>query len=480
MSRKPLVHILWTITILFLSASVFAQGQGKPNANPCPTPVAPTGDTACFFGPGCLDTSFGTNGVRTFSLTVGAVVDSRLEAVEVQSDGKIVGVGQIHDSSTSTNDDFLIVRLNTDGSLDTSFGDVDPGNPLQRRGYKTDNFSTNQSYPGDVARSLLIQPDGKILVGGNTYPEGWIVARYNTDGTRDTTFGTNGAVKPGFGTWVNEFAMQSDGKILATGPSNPLFRVMRLNSNGTLDPTFGSGGAVSANPSTTSRGKGTALALAIQVVSGQERIVLGGAGYDATTKQQENNAKDKFALMRFLPSGAIDNSFGTAGRVMTAFFSVGDGIHSLATDSQNRIVAAGQVSNLGCTPGDAGFARYSVTGALDTSFSGDGKANIDIYNWANHVVDVEMQIVSDGMNSYEKIVGFGPTWPGSHFALVRLNSDGTLDSSFGPGTFGPGRVTLNVGESDSAQSAAIQADNRIIVAGNSNPLNNMSFARYLP
>ena len=95
-------------------------------------------------------------------------------------------------------------------------------------------------------------------------------------------------------------------------------------------------------------------------------------------------------------------------------------------------------------------------------------------------MDVETQIVSDGINSDEKIVGFGPTWPGPHFALVRLNSDGTLDATFGPGTFGPGRVTLNVGQQDHAYAATVQADNGVIVTGVSQPMNNILFARYLP
>jgi uncharacterized delta-60 repeat protein len=334
---------LMTIIICAFHLAMFSQNRPP---NQCPAPAAPSGDTRCYSGPGCLDVSFNTTGFLTFAPA--GTEDIGLHDITVQADGKMVGVGWI-DETTSGGSEGFVVRFNADGSLDTTFGDVDLSNPLLRRGYISD---------GGMARTVAIQPDGRIVVGGSFPTGGWTIIRYMPDGVRDATFDNDGIVTAGFGLFVQDLAIQSDGKILAAGPSN--FTVLRLNNDGSRDQMFGTNGVVSVNPSSTSLGVGSAVSVAIQIVAGQELIVLGGSGYDASTVKQRNSAKEKYMLMRLSPTGSIDMSFGASGRVSTSFFDHTDRVFSIAIDSQNRIVAAGQSGTSTCDEStDASFARYS-------------------------------------------------------------------------------------------------------------------------
>jgi uncharacterized delta-60 repeat protein len=255
--------------------------------------------------------------------------------------------------------------------------------------------------------------------------------------------------------------------------------VLRLNTDGSRDTTFGSNGVVTHNASLTTLGKGSAIAMALQTIGGQERIVLAGYGYDATTKQQQNNAKDKYWLMRLLPNGSIDPGFGASGRVSTSFFGLGDIAFSIDIDSQNRIVAAGQ-SGVGPCDGDASFARYLTNGSLDPTFSGDGRLTVDIFNGlgnANRAVKVQ------SINGDDKIVGFGQTEraAGLHdMAIIRLNSDGTGDSTFGSGAFGAGKVTLDISPNDYVWAGTLYPDGRMAIAGVTDNGTYASVARFMP
>src|SRR4030095_749310 len=158
--------------------------------------------------------------------------------------------------------DFLVVRYNTDGSLDTSFGDPDPLNAPLHRGYVVTPFSTGY----DVAHAALLQPDGKIVVGGYTFPTASMaVARYNTDGSLDPTFGNGGKVFVDLpGGWG--LAIQSDSKLLIAGETqgDSSFVVARLNPNGALASSFAAGGNLVVKPTSSKHG-GQALAYAIAI-----------------------------------------------------------------------------------------------------------------------------------------------------------------------------------------------------------------------
>src|SRR5256886_12512432 len=158
---------------------------------------------------GDLDPTFGTGGQVTTDLAHSTDIAN---AVAVQADGKLVVVGQTYKHNDYTGEDFAVARYNTDGTLDTTFGV---------------NSKVRTDFPGlaAVASSVLVQPDGKILVAGGAFPlftflGDFELVRYNPDGSLDTSFGNGGIVTtsfPGQGSYAFALALQSDGKIIAAG-----------------------------------------------------------------------------------------------------------------------------------------------------------------------------------------------------------------------------------------------------------------------
>jgi uncharacterized delta-60 repeat protein len=422
--------------------------------------------------------SFGGSGfVRTDP--DGPAYSAGSEAIAVQPDGKVVVAGGSFDPSKGSMS-FTVLRYNVDGSLDTLFGDPDPLNPPMRRGFVVTSFSTSSN---NIAHALLLQPDGKIVVGGSGL--NMAVARYNSDGTLDTSFGSGGKVIVDFGSSaaVQRVALQSDGKLVLAGqagaPSG--FGLARLNPNGSLDSTFGTGGKLVVNPSSVKRGSGFAWALAIQripAVTGEERIVVGGRSSTGSS------APNEWTLMRFKPNGATDTTFGSSGRVSTAFSGFGDTLMRLAIDSNNRIVAAGLTRTASSTCGsyviDYAVVRYMQDGGLDGSFSG-GKQIVDIYGGMDELYGMVLQL--DGkivLSGYAKSSDLTV----SDFALVRFNSDGSRDSSFG--LLGNGIVTTDLyGFDDYAIGIALQpSDGKIVITGSAKLVSgghdDIVVARYWP
>ena len=209
---------------------------------------------------GSLDTTFGTNGkVFTFFGTPGSTRDNA-NSVAIQNDGKIVVAGNSLIINTSINR-LAALRYNVDGSLDTSFGNA---------GILTTNFGAF----GAEGSSLAIQQDGKLVIGGNSIltqngNKIFAVVRFNIDGSLDTTFDSDGQVTTFIGTFMNNLfstIIQGDGKILVSGYSNSLndnvFTIVRYNTDGSLDTSFDSDGIVN-NISDSSAYLG-AYALALQ------------------------------------------------------------------------------------------------------------------------------------------------------------------------------------------------------------------------
>jgi uncharacterized delta-60 repeat protein len=406
---------------------------------------------------GCLDTTFGTSGQVA---TQFSGISGGASSVLIQTDGKIVGAGMI------SNSDFIVARYNTNGSVDNTFGAIDPLNPSARLGYNTVSFISGNQFG-----KALLQPDGKILVSGNTLkPNGgsgkavMVVARFNSDGSLDTGFGTGGKTTIEFSSGANaeSIAIQSDGKIVLAGFS--YFSLARLNTDGSLDASFGIGGMLTLNASIASGGISGAHAVAIQKVpalTGEERILVGGYASTASTSWD-------FALMRFKPDGTIDPTFGNNGRMITDFFGFEDQVRDLALDASNRIVAGGLTyiasDQCGAYVEDLGLARYLENGSLDLSFNGTGLQHVDFY--AGLDIGKEVAIQSDG-----KIVMVG--WARNdgntitNFGVVRLNADGSRDASFGPR--GDGVIGTDFPSSQThysyANAVALQSDGKIVVGG---------------
>ena len=338
---------------------------------------------------GDLDTSFDTDGKLTTAIGSGADI---AYSVVLQSDGKILVAGNSYNGS---NDDFAIVRYNTDGSLDTSF-DTD--------GKKTTAIGSG----ADVANSVVLQSDGKILVAGysnngsNTY---FAVVRYNTDGSLDTTFGTDGELTTAIGLYTDvaySVVLQSDGKILVAGSSdigsNYDFAIVRYNTDGSLDTSFDTDGK-----KTTAIGSGADVANSVVLQSDGKILV---AGYS------NNGSNTYFAVVRYNTDGSLDTTFGTDGELTTAIGLYTDVAYSVVLQSDGKILVAG--SSFNGSDNDFAIVRYNTDGSLDSTFGTDGELTTAIGSGSDGANSVVLQ--SDG-----KIVAAGYSSNGSDndFAVVR-------------------------------------------------------------
>ena len=222
----------------------------------------------------------------------------------------------------------------------------------------------------DFAHSVVIQPDGKIVAAGTvTRNEGieFALARYNSDGTLDGTFGTSGRVTTSFtgNDFANAVALQGDGKIVAAGVAGPsscpgtpcangnLFALARYDSDGSLDPTFGTDG--DGRVTTSFGADAEAYSLALQA---DGKILAAGL--------TRTDGINSFALARYNGDGSLDGTFGTAGQVTTSFGGTYDQAYAVTLQGDGKIVAAGWTAK---TIGGAQFAlaRYLNDAASGTT-----------------------------------------------------------------------------------------------------------------
>ena len=414
---------------------------------------------------GDLDPTFGTGGMVMTDLSRSTDIAN---AVAVQSDGKLVVVGQTYKNNDYSTEDFAVARYNTDGTLDTTFG----------RGGKV-----RTDFPGlaAVPSSVVIQPDGKIVVAGGAFPlftflGDFKVVRYNPNGSLDRSFGSGGIVTTTFpeGSYAFDVALQPDGKIIAAGTvfvdfnpgdiSDTDFALARYNSDGSLDTTFGNGGTVMTDYF------GFEDDVFSVLIQPDGKIVAVGSANNPATFYD-------FAAARYLSNGAIDTTFGVSGKVSTDFGDQNfDRARSAALQSDGKIVAAGFAISQNGVVQNFAVARYTSSGILDTTFSGDGKTQIDFGNCCQSAMKVLLQ--SDG-----KIITVGGSNGESSeddFLLARLSPRGSLDATFGVG----GKVRTSFGDlNGGANGAGLQSDGKIVAVGFqatfSNQWSNFALARYL-
>jgi uncharacterized delta-60 repeat protein len=311
--------------------------------------------------PGELDTSFSFDGKVTIGFGVGS--NDSAEAIIIQLDGKIVAAGR---SDAGGSFDFALARYNTDGSVDSGFGND---------GLVVTDFSGSGNI--DEAYALSIQSDGKIVAAGRSDAGGsfdFALARYNTDGSLDSGFGNDGLVLTdfsGFGSYDEAYALsiQSDGKIVAAGRSDAggssNFALARYNTDGSLDSGFGNDGLVLTDFS----GSGNideAYALSIQ---SDGKIVAAGAS--------DAGGSFDFALARYNADGSLDSGFGNDGLVLTDFSdseSIDDAF-ALSIQSDGKIVAAGHSGAIGSF--DFALARFLPSPTPPPGAFQPGDANAD-------------------------------------------------------------------------------------------------------
>ena len=342
---------------------------------------------------GHLDAAFGGDGIVT---TNTAKREDSASAVAIQPDGKIVVVGTA--SLRLPRRVFAIVRYERDGTLDASFG----MNGKVRVGFSPDG----QADAADVA----IQPDGKIVVVGTSFDlDRFAVARLDPDGTLDTTFNTDGKATTKVSTGADSaeaVAIQPDGKILVAGESwTPSgwdgIDVVRYQTDGHLDQTFGNDGVARVDLTEGSDGPGDAARGIATQPDG--KIVVAG---DATGGAEYTSA---FGLARFGDDGTADVTFHGDGKVITNFTKWDDSASDLAIQPDGKIVAVGVAGYSWDTVATFALVRYDADGMLDGSFGDGGKlrtrfraiapdAPVDIVGaWAGAVaIQADGRIVAAG------------------------------------------------------------------------------------
>jgi uncharacterized delta-60 repeat protein len=365
--------------------------------------------------------------------------DESAAAIAVQRDGKIVLGG----SADPTDTMFALARYNAAGTLDTTFdGD----------GKLTTQIGANGT--SDRIEDLALMPDGRIVAAGEInagiMDTRLALARYNTNGSLDTSFDSDGKVTTAVTglSAASELLLLPDGRSVVAGIGRSSGRVtdvaiiaVRYNLDGTLDTSFDGDGIVithndAAPPSPTgSPAPQSARGLAAALQADGKVLVTGDAP----------ETSGNLALVRYNTDGSIDPEFG-----LLVIQGGGTG-SAIAVQPDGAIVIAG-------TTGTQVFlARYHSSGSADQGFGDGGRLTTSTGGANNAVKDMVLQ--PDG-----RIVMAGSTTVGGETRgfLIRLNSDGTLDSTFD----GDGKLIIGTaGFQSNVNSIALQPDGKILVAG---------------
>jgi uncharacterized delta-60 repeat protein len=453
---------------------------------------------ACFsiFGHSVLagssdfDATFGTGGKTVTTMGVGA---SEIQKVVVQPDGKIVAVGYAQNSGSAVRQ-FAIVRYRADGTLDNTFGTggrafttIPGGNAyandvvIQSNGriVVTGFLDAGTRYSSIIARyhangtldtsfsgdgilvynydatssdsgvSVVLQPDGKILVSsnslitvGNSPVFSFFISRFNTGGTFDTTFNNTGKTIGEFGNFTTGLAkigLQPDGKIVAAGPggngSTIDFAAVRYNANGSFDGTFGNGGRVYTNFN------GNDVARALTMLPDGRFVIAGYAGPSGDTS---------LMLVRYTANGGMDTTFGFAGFLSHNISSFNDTVESVAVQPDGKTVVVGR-TGASLTNNDFAIVRYRTNGLVDPTFGTGGVKTLSFGSGDDLGYTVAIQpngrIIAAGSS---RLVSAAAS-----FAVARLLGRGTIGDFDGDGrsdigVFRPGDGTWYLNRSASS------------------------------
>jgi uncharacterized delta-60 repeat protein len=349
--------------------------------------------------------------------------------------------------ATSTN--VAITINNTAGSLDDTFG---TGGSVQI------SFGAQD----DVPFGIVVQPNDYVVIVGRTFNgtyDDFAVARITHDGVLDSGFGSGGKTTTSFGAAAGAYAVALDGtKIVVAGyatvGSYKQAAIARYNSNGTLDSTFGTAGKTSVAFQTNSDNE----AFAVAVQSDGKYVI---SGY--TLKQSTAN----FVTARFTSAGALDTTYNSTGYNVTQFgsgASVDERANGVAVQPDGKIVASGFKRKNGSGEVYAfALARCTTGGVLDTTFSADGKMSDNI----SSVTTDNAFAQALGMQTDGKAVVAGYIQLASgeqNVALTRYTAAGAFDTTFGT-TNGTTILNLSAGLNDKATALKMQTDGKILVAG---------------
>ncbi len=426
----PVFFIILTVIFLVSACDLFNEDNGSSET------------------PTNWDETFGTDGLTTTEFPDG---QSQIQIILIDSQDRIYAIGWNYASTTQ----LAMARYSAEGILDTAFG---------TGGLVTDDFGGEGFEPADA----VFDQNGKIVVSGFTGQDGTnpIVARYDSDGSLDTAFGTSGYYTLEFsgvlgtGGYTTERAFglavrASDNALYVNGTTNGdnssseyQSFVLALDTDGALlSPGWDSDGlAVNLLGSAGSEDLSFDLALDDAGQGTGNQPVLGGSAY--------NGSDYDFSLSNYTTTGSLDSSFGTNGKVTTDF-GADDFLIKVHTYDNGRILAAGYTGSDGGY--DIALARYSADGSLDSTFGSAGMATYSYSceeNFYNYRKSADAAVGDDGK------IYFAGAGGSEHLTLVRFNADGSIDTSFGDQ--GESYVESSGG---TIKALAFQSDGRIVAGG---------------
>lgn len=393
------------------------------------------------FAPGDLDETFANQGLATTPFGPGIDYANNLA---IDRFGNILLAGSADMPGTQA--DFALARYLPNGHLDHRFGTAG-------------KVTTDFNGLADFANSMLSDQDGNyVLVGrakSSTQGDDIALARYNSQGLLDPSFGHNGKITidvAGFDDVAYSAILDAAGRILVTGYVNDGndfdIAVLRFTANGHLDTTFGINGIV-----TTDFKGGDDYGCSIALDS-SGNIVVGGFA--------RNGNHFDFALARYQPDGTPDQSFGNAGRVLTDFNGgASDFASTVLVLGDGKILLGGHIDPAG-SHSQFALARYTNTGHLDITFGSNGRVVTDFGGHAvkglTMAVDTAGKIILGGHGS--------STSDGEDFALARYNANGTLDTTFS----GDGLLKLDFGGVNNyGFNLSLNAQGDILFGGSTEP-----------
>jgi uncharacterized delta-60 repeat protein len=390
-----------------------------------------------YAAPGDLDQTFGVGGIVLTDPNEGG----KFTSVALQQDGKIVAVGY-------KGFDFAILRYHSDGTLDSTFGD---------NGQVIWDLNTGSS---ELFRDVAIQPDGKIVAIGESYHNSsyrlFVIARYHPDGSPDNSFGGNGNVITDITArhdYARSIVLQPDGKIIVTGYGSVSattgsrdFVSVRYLANGDLDTSFGDGGKVKTNIFRSD--------LAFDsILQPDGKIVVTGTTIP-------HGLQEDIAMVRYNPDGSLDTSFDGDGIVTTDFDN-----NSVDQSFSIILLENGNIINLGMSAISGVFkitmVGYNQDGSINSNFGDNGKKIVEFGR--NTRSSPALALQSDGKLVVTATVSPSDGSERGEFALARLDFNGNFDSAFGSG--GMIFTSISNATHDEVAELTIQPDGNIIVGG---------------
>jgi len=398
----------WSLLALVLVAGALVVGVGSAEANT-----------------GALDPSFGTGGIVTTPIGT----DAYLNALVRQPDGKLVAAGG---TGNGSQDVFALARYNANGSLDTSFG----SNGVVMKPIGLAN---------DTANAVVREPDGKLVVAGQSWDGSrytFELARYNANGSLDTSFGSGGAVTTAIGqnSLAEALVLQPDGKLVAAGYSDDgtapgeVFALARYNPNGTLDTSFGSGGTV-----TTPIGSNGAEAFAL-LLQPNGKLVAGG--YSVV------DGGNALTLARYDPNGTLDSGFGTGGIAKDSGLGFAG---ALVRMPDGNLMVAGAYDYID----ELALARFSPSGSLGAVTDITGVRASSYFGARGLVAEPGGWLVA--------AVETPATQTGTGVALARVSEYGGVDHAFG--SDGVAVAHLGPGNGQELGGLVLQPDGKLVAGG---------------